>query len=225
MLYLAFPRIEGICFPHAPRTRSGQWIFAAHPGKFDNFGPCAVLQGILSTDPANITGERLKFMTDALAHRGPDGEAPLARPLRRYRPWAIRRLSIIDPSLAGAQPMACLDRYLVIHNGEIYNYIELREFLQSNGYSFSSWTDTEIIPVAYDFLWPDCVQHFDGMFSGCPLGSTIAISLPRLRPLWRKTPLSVLTRPEFLFASEIEGPFGRSRSIKDASTRRCSLIL
>src|SRR5579863_4016472 len=122
------------------------------------------IAGILSTDPAKITRERLCSMTSALAHRGPDGEGHWLDPAGRIG-LGHRRLSIIDLSPAGAQPMSFMDRYFVIHNGEIYNYIELRDFLQSKGYSFYSRTDTEIIPAAYDFYGPDCVKHFDGMFA------------------------------------------------------------
>ena len=87
-------------------------------------------------------------MTSAIAHRGPDGE----------RTWLSgtglaglghRRLSIIDLSPAGDQPMHYLDRYTIVHNGELYNYPELRNILQSKGYSFTSRTDTEVIVAAY----------------------------------------------------------------------------
>jgi asparagine synthase (glutamine-hydrolysing) len=122
------------------------------------------IAGILSTDPAKITPERLCSMTSALAHRGPDGEGHWLDLTGRIG-LGHRRLSIIDLSPAGAQPMSCLGRYFIIHNGEIYNHIELRDFLRSKGYSFYSRTDTEIIPAAYDFYGPDCVRHFDGMFA------------------------------------------------------------
>jgi asparagine synthase (glutamine-hydrolysing) len=122
------------------------------------------IAGIISADPTRITRERLIAMTDALAHRGPDGEGHWVDPAGSAG-FGHRRLSIIDLSSSGAQPMNYLDRYMIIHNGEIYNYIELRRFLQSRGYSFSSRTDTEVIPAAYDFYGPDCVRHFDGMFA------------------------------------------------------------
>jgi len=122
------------------------------------------IAGILSADPAKITPERLLSMTGSLAHRGPDGEGHWIDP-NGHAGLGHRRLSIIDLSSAGGQPMSCLDRYSIIHNGEIYNHIELRDFLQSKGYSFFSRTDTEIIPAAYDFYGPDCVRQFDGMFA------------------------------------------------------------
>ncbi|HEV2355455.1 MAG TPA: asparagine synthetase B, partial [Puia sp.] len=74
-------------------------------------------------------------------------------------------MSILDLSAAGAQPMTCLDRYTVIHNGEIYNHDELRSALSAEGYSFRSRTDTELIPAAYDRYGPDCVRKFEGMFA------------------------------------------------------------
>ena len=57
------------------------------------------------------------------------------------------------------------NRYTIVHNGEIYNYIELKEELQKKGYSFRSQTDTEVILAAYDCWKDECVDHFDGMFA------------------------------------------------------------
>ena len=122
------------------------------------------IAGILAADPDKLSPGRLSNMTDALAHRGPDGEGHWLDPAGQIA-LGHRRLSVIDLSSAGTQPMSCLDRYVVIHNGEIYNYPELRQLLQSKGYSFSSRTDTEVIPAAYDCYGADCLQHFDGMFA------------------------------------------------------------
>ncbi|HWK02311.1 MAG TPA: asparagine synthase (glutamine-hydrolyzing) [Puia sp.] len=122
------------------------------------------IAGILSPDPVNITRERLQKMTDAIAHRGPDGEGAWISG-SGLAGLGHRRLSIIDLSPAGSQPMHYLDRYTIIHNGEIYNYLELRSLLQSKGYSFASGTDTEVILAAYDHYGSDCLQYFDGMFA------------------------------------------------------------
>jgi asparagine synthase (glutamine-hydrolysing) len=103
-------------------------------------------------------------MTDALAHRGPDGEGHWQGTEEKVL-LGHRRLSIIDLSEAGKQPMHYLSRYTIIHNGEIYNYIELRETLQKKGHSFRSQTDTEVIMAAYDEWGQACVHHFDGMFA------------------------------------------------------------
>src|SRR5882757_611224 len=122
------------------------------------------IAGILSPDPANITRARLQKMTDAIAHRGPDGEGVWISG-SGLTGLGHRRLAIIDLSPAGSQPMHYLDRYTIIHNGEIYNYLELRNMLGSKGYSFRSRSDTEVILSAYDHYGPDCLQYFDGMFA------------------------------------------------------------
>ncbi|MCX8020375.1 MAG: asparagine synthase (glutamine-hydrolyzing) [Chitinophagaceae bacterium] len=121
------------------------------------------IAGILQSAPRwNLTD--LQKMTQALAHRGPDGEGH----------WqdesgcvllGHRRLSIIDLTPAGQQPMPYLNRYHIIHNGEIYNYAELKQELQQKGYVFRSATDTEVIAAAYDCWKEDCLKRFDGMFA------------------------------------------------------------
>ncbi len=77
-----------------------------------------------------------------------------------------RRLSVIDLSPAGHQPMCSSDtRYWITYNGEIYNYIELREELKQHGFSFSTQTDTEVILNAYKHWGKDCVNRFNGMWA------------------------------------------------------------
>src|SRR5438132_11873587 len=122
------------------------------------------IAGIITTQPALLSAHRLKKMTDALAHRGPDGEGCWINQ-NNTTGFGHRRLSIIDLSSAAAQPMHYLNRYTILHNGEIYNYIELKETLQQKGYTFSSQSDTEVILAAYDCYKTDCLQYFDGMFA------------------------------------------------------------
>ncbi|NGX43203.1 MAG: Asparagine synthetase [glutamine-hydrolyzing] 1 [Chlamydiae bacterium] len=77
-----------------------------------------------------------------------------------------RRLSIIDLSPAGHQPMSSEDqRYWIVYNGEIYNYLEIRKELESNGHHFYSHTDTEVILKAFSEWGVDCLHHFNGMFA------------------------------------------------------------
>ncbi|MEQ8534409.1 MAG: asparagine synthase (glutamine-hydrolyzing), partial [Imperialibacter sp.] len=77
-----------------------------------------------------------------------------------------RRLSIIDLSDAGSQPMHYANgRYTITFNGEIYNYIELREDLVKRGYHFSSHSDTEVLLALFDYKREECVQLLDGMFA------------------------------------------------------------
>lgn len=133
------------------------------------------ITGIISQNTSLISRQRLKLMTDKISHRGPDGEGYWINPDGTVG-FGHRRLSIIDLSDAGHQPMhvypslsipeeRATPHYTIIHNGEIYNYIELKKELITKGYKFSSQTDTEVIAAAYDFYKEDCLQYFDGMFS------------------------------------------------------------
>jgi asparagine synthase (glutamine-hydrolysing) len=122
------------------------------------------IAGIIQNNSSQYNIEHLKKMTDALSHRGPDGEGHWQNDEGTVL-LGHRRLSIIDLSDAGQQPMIYMGRYIITHNGEIYNYIELREALQKKGYTFHSKTDTEVIAAAYDCWKEDCLSHFDGMFA------------------------------------------------------------
>ncbi len=133
------------------------------------------IAGIIQSTTSGSNKEQLKKMTDALAHRGPDGEG-LWQNISGNVLMGHRRLAIIDLSGAGHQPMhftpdptinreGIATRYTIVHNGEVYNYIELKEELKKKGYSFRSQTDTEVIVAAYDCWQDECVDHFDGMFS------------------------------------------------------------
>lgn len=122
------------------------------------------IAGIISVNAAAISTERLQQMMHALAHRGPDGEGLWINP-DASTGLAHRRLSIIDLSPAGNQPLLYGDRLVIIHNGEIYNYIELRSELEQYGYHFRSRTDTEVIAAAYLHWKEDCLEKLEGMFA------------------------------------------------------------
>src|SRR5690349_8737324 len=100
------------------------------------------IAGIIQNDPNSFNSISLEKMTSAIAHRGPDGEGIWQNDDNTVL-LGHRRLSIIDLSEAGQQPMHYMQRYVIIHNGEIYNYIELKEILKRKGYQFISQTDTE----------------------------------------------------------------------------------
>ncbi len=106
----------------------------------------------------------LKKMTGAIAHRGPDGEGAWGNGSGSVF-LGNRRLAVIDLSPAASQPMHFGNRYTIVHNGEIYNYVELKKLLQQKGYRFHSRSDTEVILAAYDLWKEDCVKQFDGMFA------------------------------------------------------------
>ncbi|TDX00029.1 asparagine synthase (glutamine-hydrolyzing) [Dinghuibacter silviterrae] len=123
------------------------------------------IAGIVSVDPREVSAPRLKKMTDAIAHRGPDGEGGWIDPEGRIA-LGSRRLSVIDLSGAGAQPMHDPSgRYTLVYNGEIYNYIELKKELEARGVSFRSTSDTEVLLAMYEWRGEDCLSSLDGMFA------------------------------------------------------------
>src|SRR5918996_3258846 len=100
---------------------------------------------------------------DQLAHRGPDGRAVFADDGVCL---GHLRLAIIDLSDAGLQPMADESgRLQLLHNGEIYNYLELRAELEAKGHRFRSATDTEVMLAAYREWGERCVERFNGMWA------------------------------------------------------------
>ncbi|MCZ8109103.1 MAG: asparagine synthase (glutamine-hydrolyzing) [Burkholderiales bacterium] len=105
----------------------------------------------------------LDAMSSLIAHRGPDGLGQWADAAGSVG-LAHRRLAIIDLSTSGAQPMHAPNGTVIIFNGEIYNYIELRDEL-AGGWSFRSHSDTEVILAAYEKWGDDCVNHLRGMFA------------------------------------------------------------
>ncbi len=118
------------------------------------------IAGILS--PQYDTKLAIKKLTNAIAHRGPDGEG-------YYYAEGIalghRRLSIIDLSEQGAQPMFDNDKNLVIvYNGELYNYQILKQEL-NNSYEFKTQSDTEVILAAFKAWGPECLQKLNGIFA------------------------------------------------------------
>jgi asparagine synthase (glutamine-hydrolysing) len=121
------------------------------------------IAGIISPHNVFVNRQRLKTMADVLTHRGPDGEGYWLNAASTVG-FAHRRLAIIDTTNAAAQPLHYL-HYTVIFNGEIYNYVELKNELIQHGYIFQSQSDTEIIPAAFDHWGIDCLNHFDGMFA------------------------------------------------------------
>lgn len=101
-------------------------------------------------------------MNDSIRHRGPDGEGFF---FGENFAFGHRRLSILDLSTDGSQPMTYREKNVITFNGEIYNYIELREELKNECYTFHTQTDTEVILAAYDYWGESCVERFNGMWS------------------------------------------------------------
>lgn len=162
---------------------------------------CGIV-GIVAHNAVEV--EHLEQLCAVMAHRGPDDAG-----VQLWPPQAVglghRRLSIIDLSAQGRQPMTNEDETVwVVFNGEIYNFHDLRRELTARGHQLRTQTDTEVVVHAYEEWGADCVQRFRGMFA-------YAVWDARLRQL-------VLTRDRFgvkplfyywdgarfLFASEIK---------------------
>jgi len=141
-------------------------------------------------------------MTDTIRHRGPNDDGIY---INGTIGLGHRRLSIIDLSPDGHQPMAGPDGSTqIIYNGELYNYLELRAELKKKGHHFKSQSDTEVILHAYQEYGPECLAHFNGMFA-------FALWDEKLRRLFLARdrfgikPLYFYRAPhQFLFASEIK---------------------
>ena len=107
----------------------------------------------------------IKAMRDVFPYRGPDDKGCWIHPGRMLA-LGHRRLSILDPTMAGHQPMQDEENGLVIiFNGEIYNYLEIREDLRAKGCYFKTGTDTEVILKAFAQWGEACLHHFNGMFA------------------------------------------------------------
>jgi asparagine synthase (glutamine-hydrolysing) len=122
-------------------------------------GICGVVS--LGRAPERETAER---MSEQIAHRGPDGSGVYVDDAGVA--FGHRRLAIIDLSDAGLQPFASEDGALqLMHNGEIYNYVELRRELETLGHRFHTATDTEVVLEAYREWGERCVERFNGMWA------------------------------------------------------------
>ena len=114
-------------------------------------------------DGREVSSKSLDNMMLKLARRGPDSDGQW---IRRNIGFGHQRLSIIDLSSFGSQPMIDDNLELtLVFNGTIYNYKSLRAQLSSKGYSFFSQSDTEVILKAYHFWGETCLEHLDGMFA------------------------------------------------------------
>jgi asparagine synthase (glutamine-hydrolysing) len=121
------------------------------------------IAGVLNFNAEPVAREAVKRMTDAVAHRGPDGEGVF---VDGNVGLGHRRLSIIDLSPAGRQPMATGDgRYVVTYNGELYNFRELRAELEALGRRFRSRSDTEVLVEAWGEWGVEALDRFNGMFA------------------------------------------------------------
>jgi asparagine synthase (glutamine-hydrolysing) len=162
---------------------------------------CGVV-GILNRNGEPAVPQLLRRMTDAIAHRGPDGEGFYFDDCMGL---GHRRLAVIDLSSAGHQPMLTADEnYSLSYNGEVYNFKELRGELEVLGHQFQSQTDSEVVLNAYAEWGMDAVKRFNGMFAFA-VWDRARRELVLVRDRYGIKPLYyVQCGGAFLFASEVK---------------------
>lgn len=121
------------------------------------------IAGVVSKIPGGYS-EQVKAAAQTLKHRGPDAAQGWMNAQGNVC-FGHQRLCIIDTSEAAAQPMRYRDRYTVIYNGEVYNYVEIKNELAAKGHAFQNASDTEVILAAYAEWGNNCLQYFDGAFA------------------------------------------------------------
>jgi asparagine synthase (glutamine-hydrolysing) len=126
---------------------------------------CGIAGVLAFTDDFPADEALARRMADAISYRGPDDAGAIALSGDRVA-LGHRRLSIVDLSPAGRQPMSNEDDSVwITYNGEVYNHAALREELEGRGHRYSSHTDTETILHLYEDAGVDCVERLDGMFA------------------------------------------------------------
>jgi asparagine synthase (glutamine-hydrolysing) len=154
-------------------------------------------------------------MRDAMTHRGPDDAGLYQAPDRRVT-LAHRRLSIVDLSAAGHQPMTNEDGSIWITcNGEIYNHLELRALLAAKGHIFKSQSDTEVIVHAYEEYGKGCLSRLDGMFAFALWDDAHRELLIARDRLGKKPLYYTVAGGRFLFASEIKALLRHPEVVRD----------
>ena len=164
------------------------------------------IAGIITLNKNNLSLEKLKLMTDSIAHRGPDGEGHWIDESGQVG-LAHRRLSIIDLSSTSGQPMHYLDRYSIVFNGEIYNYIELKEELLAKGYKFYTKSDTEVLLALYDYKKNSFLDELDGMFAFAIWDKQTKTLFCARDRFGEKPFYYYYNNEEFVFASEMKALF------------------
>ena len=158
---------------------------------------------MLNCDGAPVSSDVLVRMTHMLKHRGPDGEGIW---VDKNIGLGHRRLSIIDLSDSGKQPMANIQGNVILtFNGEIYNYRELRDELIAKNYIFNSKSDSEVIIHLYEEEGRDCLKRLNGMFAFALWDATNQLLFLARDRLGIKPIFYYFDGRYFRFASEIKG--------------------
>ena len=160
------------------------------------------IAGIYNINGKPVEPAEISRLTGLLAHRGPFGEGSWFS-AERDLAFGHRRLAIIDPGAGGYQPMHSADgRHVIVFNGEIYNFLELRRELEAQGAVFRSQSDTEVILAAWQAWREGMLSRFNGMWA-LAIFDTQTRELFLARDRFGIKPLLYAMSPErFVFASE-----------------------
>ena len=121
------------------------------------------ISGIFNTDKKPVHASQIESMNNLITHRGPDGHGVY---IDGNLGIGSTRLAIIDLREIANQPMTDTDgRYVIVYNGEIFNYVELRNELLKKGYRFNNNSDTEVILNSYKEYGEDCLHKLNGMWA------------------------------------------------------------
>jgi len=160
------------------------------------------IAGIVNFRGGVVEPSQITHLTNLLAHRGPDGAGTWFS-ADRHVALGHRRLAIIDPGAGGYQPMLSHDgRHVIVYNGEIYNFLELRRELEALGVNFRTQSDTEVILAAWRMWQEGMLSRFNGMWA-LAIFDTETKELFLARDRFGIKPLLYAISPErFVFASE-----------------------
>ncbi len=159
--------------------------------------------GVINSKNIKVKQPILEKMNNALSHRGPDDKGLM---IAKNIGLAHRRLSILDLSSAGHQPMFYDGGNLaIVFNGEIYNYLEIRQELQKSGFKFKSQTDTEVILASYKKWGIEALKKFNGMWAFAIYDKKKNLIFASRDRLGVKPFYYLFEKEKFLFASEIKG--------------------
>ncbi len=168
-----------------------------------------------------VNPNQFEQMVDMVRHRGPDDGGTF---YQDGLALGHRRLSIIDPGEDGHQPFLYKNRYVVVFNGEIYNYRKLRKQLEHSGVRFETKTDTEVLAAAYDFYGKECLHYFNGMWAFAIFDrkkNELYCSRDRfgVKPFYY-----YLDHTQFIFASEIKQILCMLEHTPAANVNQCHLL-
>ena len=173
------------------------------------------ISGVINLNGKPVGENDIRLMMEKMKHRGPDDEGVF---IDGNVGLGFVRLSILDLSIAGHQPMhSHNNRYVIIFNGEVYNYIEIREELK-NDFHFKTGTDTEVVLAAYQKWGKSCLDKFNGMFAFVIFDKDTKQIFAARDRFGIKPFYYYQDEEKFIFASEIKSilPLLKSRSINNS---------